>query len=151
MKGDHVANQPIEPAAMASPRQHPVGQPPDLPLAVNTNHQRLTSSNDLPVTNQFVGMADAGGGDLLDPSPQEQEVVIFGSRLVAATSLSHHHEQAGILKGPVSAALGPQHLSPAHLEISEVVPVMDPSLAVSLLIADPDLHLVDKQRGTDWV
>ena len=39
-------------------------------------------------------------------------------------------------------AVRPQHLGAAHLEVGEEVGVVNPPLAVGLLIPHPDLHLV---------
>ena len=88
-------------------------------------------------------MLDVGGTDLFHTRPQHEQVVVFGGSVVLAGGVGHHHEQAGVLEGPVGVAMGPQHLRAAHLEIGEIIGVMDPSLTVGLLIPNADLHLVD--------
>ena len=98
------------------------------------------------VAEHLVAMHDLDVRDPLDGRPERQEIVVVGGPLELAADLDHDQEMARVFDVAIGDAPLAQELGPAHLEVDDVVGVMQEAHAVGLGVADAKADLVTERH-----
>ena len=80
--------------------------------------------------------------DLGDRCLQREQVVVPGRLMIAAFCLDHHAKQTGLLHLAIVSAQRPEQFGAAHLEIHQVVSMVENAHGVGFWVTDSDLDLM---------
>ena len=127
-------------AALTPARAHrqDLGQGLRLSLAVDARQRRVALGQEHAVAQHLVTVHDLDVRDPRHGRPDRQQVVVVRGPLELAADVDDHQEMAAVLDLAIRDPALAEHLGPGHLEVDEVVRVVQEPHAVGLGVADAD-------------
>ena len=113
-----------------------------LSLAVDARQRRMALGQQHAVAQDLVLVHDLDVSHLRDRRAHGQDVVVLRRPLELATDVDDHQEVTAVLDLAIRDAPLAEHLGPSHLEINEVIRMVQEPHAIRLGITHADRHLV---------
>ena len=118
------------------------GNAADGSSAIDAGERSVGSCEEFVAAEELVFVFELRGGDATDPRSQFQQVVVAGRLAEAAFGFDDDHVQLLLFHEAVISAGGPQQLGASHLEVGEVIRVMEVPHRVGFAVSDADFNFV---------
>lgn len=125
---------------------HPIRDALHHAAAIHAGKRAGALGEEFLAAEQFVRVFHLRGGNLGDRRAQPQEVVVARREAIFHLHLDDHHQQPRGFHFSITETAGAEELDAAHLEIGEIVGVMQHAHRVGFLVTDADLDFVLRRQ-----